>query len=81
MTGSGNSRFSRTMGFARVAERVAGAGVLDADAADDVAGVDDVEVVIARWRASRGDDRRAPSPWCACCDLLALVELPEYTRK
>ena len=37
MTGSGKSIFSRTIGCPGVAERVAGPGVLHADAGDDVA--------------------------------------------
>ena len=45
MTGSGNSSASSTIGAFGVAERVAGAGVLEADAGDDVAGVDGVEVL------------------------------------
>ena len=45
MTGSGNSSDSSTIGALRRAERVAGLGVLEADARDDVAGVDGVEVL------------------------------------
>ena len=37
ITGSGNSMRSSTIGLARVAERVAGGGVLEADGGDDVA--------------------------------------------
>ena len=45
MTGSGNSSDSSTIGALDGAERVAGLGVLEADAGDDVAGVDRVEVL------------------------------------
>ena len=39
MTGSGNSIFSRMTGFDGIAQRVAGAGILETDESDDVAGV------------------------------------------
>ena len=40
ITGSGNSIVSSMIGAVRIAERVAGGGLLQADAGDDVAGVD-----------------------------------------
>ena len=45
MTGSGKSSDSRTIGALRVAQRVAGGGLLQADDGDDVAGEDRVEVL------------------------------------
>ena len=45
MTGSGNTICSRTIGCPVVGQRVAGAGVLEADAGHDVAGAGDVEVL------------------------------------
>ena len=45
MTGSGNSMRSRITGSAAVAQRVAGGGVLEAEAGDDVAGVGHVDVL------------------------------------
>ena len=45
MTGSGNSSCSSTIGVGRVGQGVAGAGVLEADGGDDVAGEDGVPVL------------------------------------
>ena len=45
MTGSGNSSCLEHDRRLLVGERVAGAGVLEADAGDDVAGAGDVEVL------------------------------------
>ena len=45
MTGSGNSIFSRITGLHRIAERVAGADVLEAGESDDVAGISFLDVL------------------------------------
>ena len=45
MTGSGNSIFSRITGLFGIAQRVAGAGVLQAGERDDVAGVGFLDVL------------------------------------
>ena len=75
MTGSGNSSDSSTIGCARVAERVAGAGVLEADAGDDVAGVDGVDVVLSVLACiSRRRPTRSLLPRAGVEDLVALVE-------
>ena len=57
----------------RVAERVTGGGVLEADGRDDVAGEDGFLVLHGGWRASGGDARCAPS--------LSLVALSTWAAR
>ena len=82
MTGSGNVIDSRRTGWARVAQRVAGERLLQADGRDDVAGEDRVDVLaVVRVHLQQAADallavrrRRSgrPNP---------PASVPEYTRR
>ena len=64
MTGSGNVDALEDDRACRVAERVAGGGVLEADGRDDVAGVDLVDVLaVVGVHLQQAADALAACPW------------------
>ena len=67
MTGSGNLIDSRMIGLRRVAERVAGEGLLQADGGGDVAGADLVHVL-----AVVGVHQKQAADALAACPCVAL---------